>query len=358
MTPRRRLIFYTTSLSGGGGERVWAVLASALARRGHRVTFAVDFAAEENRPFLDERVDLVDLGSAHLRSLGALTGLVRRERPDLVFSALGGSDIKATLAGLVAGRPGRVVGSFHGYLANETGRFGRLHFAFARAITAASAATVCVSDGLRRSVVEEWGGRADKCVRIYNPIEVHGVVPDLDAAALAAHPPIVLAAGRLVAVKGFEDLLAAFALVRTPDARLVILGDGPDRSALLEQARALGVADRLDLPGYVVEPWSWFARARCFALSSRVEAFGNVVVEALAHGLPVVATPCDGPSEILNDPAFGRLVPIDDPAAWAAALDAALAGPGDPEPRRRRAEDFSVDRAADAYEALIDRLLG
>lgn len=355
---KRRLMFYTTSLSGGGAERVWVVLASALARRGHAVTMVVDFAADENRGFLAPEVDLVELKLGHPRSVLALVVQIARRRPDLVLSAIGGSDIKALLASIVLGRRRRVITSYHGYLENESGLLGWIHFRFARPLTWASAAVICVSDGLRRNVIDRWGAIADRCVRIYNPIDVAGVDPALTRDRLAAREPIILGVGRLVPVKGFVGLVRAFAAMTDRSARLVILGQGPGHDAILAEAERCGVADRVTLPGYVAEPWQWYARARCFALSSRVEAFGNVVVEALAHGLPVVATPCDGPREILDAPHLGVVVPAGDDRAFAAALDAALADPGDPVPRMARAADFGVAVAVRRYEELFDRVLG
>jgi glycosyltransferase involved in cell wall biosynthesis len=89
-------------------------------------------------------------------------------------------------------------------------------------------------------------------------------------------------------------------------------------------------------------------------LSSAWEGFGNVVVEALACGTPVVSTDCpSGPAEILDGGRWGRLVPVGDTASMAAAILATLDDPGDPAVRRQRAMDFSVDRAADAYLALL-----
>lgn len=354
---KRRLMFYTTSLSGGGAERVWVVLASELARRGHAVTMVVDFDAQENRGFLAPEVDLVVLGVGHVRSIAALMAVMVKRRPDLFFSAIGGSDLKAVVAAALVGRFRAVVTSFHGYVENETGLLGHLHFWLARPLTWASAATVCVSDGLMRDVVRRWHAMSGRCVRIYNPISVGGTDPSLTRDRLAAREPIILGVGRLVAVKGFVALVRAFARMNDRTARLVVLGQGPEHDLILAEAESLGVADRVDLPGYVDRPWEWYAKARCFALSSRVEAFGNVVVEALAHGLPVVSTPCDGPQEILVDEHLGVLVPIENEQAYADALDAAIADPGDPIPRMVRSADFEVPIAAVRYEALMDRLL-
>jgi glycosyltransferase involved in cell wall biosynthesis len=123
---------------------------------------------------------------------------------------------------------------------------------------------------------------------------------------------------------------------------------------LSERAAALGIAERVDMPGYVNEPWAYFEKARVCAVSSLSESFSNAVVEALAHGLPVVATDCGGPREIISAPAEGVLVPVGDEAALAAALGAALAAPGDPAPRIARAAAFSVEHALDAYQRLFE----
>ncbi len=354
----RRLLFYTPSLSGGGAERVWAVIAGALARRGHDVTFAVDFESPDNADYLDPAVPVEVLGRSHTAGIAELAGILRRRRIDVVFSAVGACDLKAIAAVTLGPRSTRVVVSYHGYRENETGRLSRAKFPLTSVLTRLAARTICVSDGLRRNVVDLWGGSPTRCRRIYNPIFAKTPDPVPTAADLAARADVVLAVGRLIPIKGFDTLIRAFARLDRPAARLVVLGQGEERDRLAGLARDLGVADRVDLPGYESQPWRRYGEAKVLALSSRREAFGNVVVEALAAGLPVVATACDGPLEILSDPAYGTLVGIDDVEGLAAGLAAALAAPGDPAPRIARAADFSVDRAADAYEALIAEIVG
>jgi glycosyltransferase involved in cell wall biosynthesis len=339
-----RLVFYLPALAGGGGERVLAVLASEMARRGHEVTMLVDFDAGENQSFLSQRVALQTLDRNHARSVIALSRALRRIQPDVVLTAIGGSCLKAILATPFSSRR-RVVISYHGYLENEHRILGAAHIIGAALWTRISAAAVCVSDGLMRHLIDKWRAAPERCVRIFNPIMVGGVDLSLDAATFAAREPVVLAAGRLVEIKNFCFLVRAFARVAESSARLVILGEGPERAAIEATARELGVAGRVSLPGYVPTPWDWYSQARCFALTSHVEAFGNVVVEALAHGLPVVSTCCAGPEEILTDERLGAIVRHFDEAAFARAIDAALANPGDPAPRRARAADFpSRDR--------------
>jgi glycosyltransferase involved in cell wall biosynthesis len=152
--------------------------------------------------------------------------------------------------------------------------------------------------------------------------------------------------------KGFDTLLRAIARsARRP--HLIILGEGPERQTLEQLAASLGVAERVDFRGYLNEPWPVFREAKMLALASHTEAFGNVLVEAMAHGLPVVATRCGGPEEVLAEGRYGRLVAVGDDRALARAIDETLAEPGDPATRRVRAEEFSLDIALDRFEALI-----
>ena len=170
-------------------------------------------------------------------------------------------------------------------------------------------------------------------------------------------PPVVLGVGKLSPQKGFDVLLRAFARVRAErPARLVILGEGPQRRALERLARELGIADDVSLPGFVANPFAWMARCAVFALSSRWEGLPSVLIEALACGCAVVSTDCpSGPAEILDGGAFGPLCPVGDAAALAGAILRVLEAPTAPARLRARAATFSVDAAADRYlEVLLD----
>jgi glycosyltransferase involved in cell wall biosynthesis len=168
-------------------------------------------------------------------------------------------------------------------------------------------------------------------------------------------PPIVLAAGRLHRQKGFDVLLEAFAIARSEvDCRLVILGEGPERAALLARAERLGLSYDIDLPGFCANPFALMSRAGAFVLSSRWEGFPNALVEAMACGAPVIATDCpSGPHEILKGGEIGSLVPVDDARALGHALLFTLLSQPDTSQTRARAHSFSVTAAADQYlEAL------
>jgi glycosyltransferase involved in cell wall biosynthesis len=352
---KRRLLFYTHALTGGGGERVWALVASGLSRRGYDVSFAVDFEANENRDLVAPEIRRFVLGKGHGQAIRALAAALRREQPDAAFSAIGASNIKLLAAKVLAGWRGAAISSVHGRFDAEPRFLGRLNYCAIPLTSRLAAATIAVSEDLRRYLIARFQARADRVVTIHNGVVLPPVQALPDAATLAARDNVVLGIGRLVPEKGFASLIEAFAKSRLAK-RLIILGEGSERANLEALIARLALSDRVELRGYVKDPSPVFGEAKMLALASRSEAFANVIVEALAFALPVVATRCGGPPEVLGDGRFGRLVPVGDTQALAGAIDETLADPGEPRAHRARAEEFSLDHALDRFEELIERV--
>lgn len=354
--PKHRLLFYTHGLVGGGAERVWALVASGLSGRGHDVAFAVDFAADENEHLMAPEVHRFQLGRNHAGATRALAALLRRKQPEVAFAAIGASNMKLLAAKALSGWRGAAVLSVHGRFDAESRFLGRAGYAATPLTSRLSDRTIAVSEDLRRYLIDRFHADAQRVVTIHNGVALPPAESLPNAAALAAREDVVLAVGRLVPEKGFASLIDAFAKSRRAK-RLILLGEGPERARLEALVAAHGLSPRVELRGYVKDPSGVFATAKMLALSSRSEAFGNVVVEALAYGLPVVVTRCGGPEEILEGGRHGKLVPIDDSDAMAGAIDETLADPGNPAAHRARAEVFSLDRALDRFEAMIEQIL-
>jgi glycosyltransferase involved in cell wall biosynthesis len=172
---------------------------------------------------------------------------------------------------------------------------------------------------------------------------------------LPDRPPVILGVGRLTPQKDFPTLIRAFALVRQQQpARLILLGEGEERSSLASLIEELHLQEEVDLPGFVDNPFAYMARARVLVLSSAWEGFGNVLVEAMAAGTPVVSTDCpSGPAEILANGEYGQLVGIADSEAMARAILKILDCPPDQHQLKQRVMEFSVEKILAQYRSII-----
>ncbi len=353
-----KILFYTHGLVDGGGERLWSCLASAFKARGNDVIFVQDFEADENRSNLDGSIPLFTIGRSHWRAVRRLADILRKEKPDIALSAIGGSNTKLMLAKWLARSPMRTVITYHGFCEWRSGLLSFVTYLALPVLSAFADCTVAVSDGLREQLVKRWGARPEKTITILNPVFFPAAAPVPSEAELCGRPDMLLAVGRLVPEKDFPTLLRAFARLERPSARLIILGKGPEEAKLKALCKDLGITSRVTLAGYSKEPWRFYSQAKCFVLSSLSEPFGNVVVEAMAYGLPVVATASAGPQEILRHGKFGRIVAAGSDLQLAHAIADTLEHPGDPAPRRRRADDFSFAVRVPAYEELVGSVLG
>jgi glycosyltransferase involved in cell wall biosynthesis len=278
---------------------------------------------------------------------------------------MGHNNFAALIATRLAGGPTRIVVCQHNSLAAEAGagrpaRFRLLPLLYWLTLPLADA-VVAVSDGVAREM-ERLCRRPYGSIRtIYNPAW------SAQRAELAARaelmrpragtaPALILGIGRLVAQKDFATLIDAFAIARNHGlrARLVILGEGPERAALQARIETLGLQDCASLPGFMLHPLNLLAQADMLVLSSRYEGFGNVLVEALGCGTPVVTTNCPhGPAEIVDGGRFGALVPVGDAELMAVAMTRVAATQPDRALLRARAARFTLANAVAAYSALF-----
>jgi glycosyltransferase involved in cell wall biosynthesis len=173
--------------------------------------------------------------------------------------------------------------------------------------------------------------------------------------SLPHYDVLILSVGSLKKQKDHETLIRAFALLGDQrNAHLVILGEGNERKRLESLVATLRLEGRVHMPGFAIDARPYYDAADLFVLSSRYEGFGNVIVEALERGVPVVSTRCPhGPQEILDNGTFGRLVPVGDPRALADAIDGALRADHDKSALKHRASIFDVNRIASQYLSLM-----
>ena len=403
--PKRRIAILVPTLAGGGAERTALFLASGLLDRGHDVDvllrnpicdypasvppgvrlFSLSGGRRDGAPvsldglpitpgpltsdpsLLSHRFPRLVLAAAVERAqLGLLTSTslprwavaiaryLDREVPDAVLAMMSPAVAATALAVRLAQTRTRIVARAENvFRTRRKIRRARRSYPYADAV-------VGISLGVSSELAGICGVPHSRIHTIYNP-----AVPDnlpLKVREGPDHPwcresgpPLIVSIGRLHRQKDFPTLLTAFArFLEHRPARLLVLGKGPQLSELSKLAGELGISRHVDFPGFVDNPYAFLARARLFVQSSRHEGFGNVLVEAMACGCPVVATDCpSGPSEILENGRWGQLVPVGDPAALAEAMARAMDAPPRRDALRDRASFFSVDRAVSRYEELL-----
>lgn len=371
---RIHVLFYTSTLGGGGAEKHLLRLANHLDREKFRVSLALIKSAGQFEPAVAADITKYYLtgksqGSSTLgmlRSIRPLRRVMQREQPDLVFSVLELANFANIFAaGGIESPPKIIIGvqtppsiAYQRTLHPVS----RLIFRLIPRIYPRADRVVALSHGVAKDVSLIASGTRNRMAVIHNA----GVESDLREKLreeISPHQllsrPLLVACGRLKALKGFDYLLDALVEVRrTVPASLWIIGEGEERRALEMKIRRLGLANVVQLLGFQENPFKYMAAADLFVLSSLYEGFGNVIVEAMACGVPVVATDCPyGPREIIEDGKNGILAPPADAAGLASAIlrvlsddtvKAKLSAEG-----KTRANDFDARTIAAEYGNLF-----
>lgn len=362
---RPRVAIFVSFSGQGGVERMILNLCEGLASTGVEVDLVLVKAESMHQMELPAGVRVVNLNARHtLMSLIALVRYLRATRPAALLAAKDRAIKVAALARLFTRIPVRLVGRLGTTVSAALEGQGRLRraawHAGMRLFYPGIDYIVAVSEGVAEDVRKITGLGNERVGVVRNPVWT----PRLDRLARERipHPwlddrsvPVILGAGRLTRQKDFPTLVRAFARARAQrECRLIILGDGRQRHRLLALAGELGVAKDFALPGFQRNPYAVIARASLFVLSSAWEGSPNVLTEALALGVPVVATDCpSGPREILAGGRYGKLVPVGDAEALARAMLETLEHPPDPKTLQEAARPYTVEASTRGYlEAL------
>ncbi|KRA83599.1 glycosyltransferase family 4 protein [Altererythrobacter sp. Root672] len=316
--PSHHISILTSGLGAGGAERVIAQLAAHWCDTPYRLSI-ITFDHAEDAVFhpLPSNVAVERLGdttgsglTGAIRKTFALRKALRRDPPDLLISFLTKNNLLAAIASI--GLPTGLV-----CCERNNPERQKVHPLWNFLLPAAyrrADAIVCQTEGVKRCFPRSV---ADKLVVIPNPFA------GLDRTGPETAGKDICAVGRLTEQKGFDLLIDAFsrALPDFPGWNLHIWGSGHDLEALEQQISDLGLSESVHMRGISPRPGGWLDNADLFVLSSRYEGFPNALGEAMAAGLPIVATACDfGPEEMLDHGVSGWLVRNEDPAALAAGL--------------------------------------
>jgi glycosyltransferase involved in cell wall biosynthesis len=362
-----RVLAFLTSAGIGGTERMTITLLNALASQA-TCCLALK-SGGPLRSLVDERVEVREMGLSRVRqAVWPLTQTIKEWRPEILLATKPDASIGLAVAWRMSGRRGRLVlresnhrtaqGIPKRSLLSLILRWAYRHADAVVSPTRSVQADLCNRYGLQPSVVSVIPNPLD-CAQAQNARARAGARrPDPQSAAGCR----ILAIGRLVRQKGFDILLQAIAALPRQDVTLTILGEGPMRDDLARLAARLNLTSRISMPGATPDPFAAMASADLFVLSSRWEGFPNALVEAMAFGLPVVATRCpSGPEEIIEHERSGLLCQSDSPQSLADAIQRLL---DDPDlgsrlgiAARSSCERFDAPLIASQYSQLFAWLL-
>ncbi|TAM78879.1 MAG: glycosyltransferase [Acidobacteria bacterium] len=364
----RKVLFLCYDLKDGGSPQVLSGILNHLNRNefepvlvtysGARV-FPIPEGVTEHILRAKGGGNLVRKLKANLTAVLRLRRVLRLEKPQIAVGMGGMTNWGLILAaGLARGRMAVIIGEHGaGALDYRTDRvtswvislLNRFLYPFADRI-------VAISDGVREYLVRDRRIRKEKVVTIHNPVDI-GRIQKLareqvdDPWLRGGDKPVVLWVGRMAAVKGLEHLIGVFERVqREIDARLIIVGEGSLENAIRDSVRRKGLQDKVRFAGFQSNPYRYMSRSSVFAFPSLSEGFGMVLVEAMACGLPIVATDCvAGPSEVLLGGKCGILVPVADEEAMARGIISLLTDTA----LRERLISAAMERIADFEPAKV-----
>ena len=329
----QHLALLLPDLSGGGAERVALALIQGFIDRGHAVDLVLVNRRGPLLALVPPGVTVIDLAAPKLRHMVLpLARYLRQRRPQALHAMMWPLPLIAIAARALARVDTRIIGSEHTTL--STMPHGLRHRAvreLTRAAYIRAHALVAVSAGVADDLSTFMGVPRASITVVHNPLQLPVTLPDR-IIAMDRWPTCtkrILAVGALKSEKNYPLLLRALAKVRERMlVSLLILGDGPLREALEMQVAQDGLCGAVIFAGFDTDPWPYYTAADLFVLSSDYEGFGNVLVEALYAGLPVVSTDCpNGPSEILDGGRFGALAACGDATLLASVILDRLQGP-------------------------------
>ncbi len=311
-----KILFFINSLGIGGAERALVNILKTLDSNKFSpqlVLLASDTSLQRE---IRSTIPIMELGIegrfATLRAIFPLTKIIRGQKPDVVVSFLWGANLIVLLTKLFTKFKSKIILCEQTHLGKdiENYRFPLLRKVLIKKLYPRANSIITVSSGVKENLIEEFGIQKEKITVIFNSVNLKNIETLMKVPFQPPFKQYIIAVGRLAKEKNYTLLLKTFAEINKKyDIELIILGEGKERRNLEILAHNLGLDGKVLMPGVVENPFPWLAYGKIFVLCSKYEGFGNVIIEAMACRVPVVATRCPtGPAEIITDNETGLLV--------------------------------------------------
>jgi glycosyltransferase involved in cell wall biosynthesis len=374
MFHKKNLMIIIHSLKGGGAERVVANLLKGLSRRDFSITLLLyegifDYLIPENVEVITLDIlssrNILKTTKGFILKIISIARLIKKNKPDIIFSLLSDTNVITILARSLSGVHSKVIVSErnHPSLSLKNELYGGITKFLMRYCYPKAERIIAISQGIKKDLLENFNLPGEKIEVIYNPLDI-AEIETLSAEEIN-HPwfndelPIIISIGRLTKQKGHSYLIKVFSMVRQSlPCRLVIIGTGEEEENLVNMVNTLGLKNDVEFLGFQRNPFKYMARSSLFISASRYEGFGNVLVEAMALGLPVISTDCpSGPAEIIEHGKNGILVPIENEGRLERTILNLLTND---ELRRKlsneakiRAQYFALDKRVEQYSDVF-----
>ncbi len=356
---KKKVAIIIPSLRGGGAERVMINIAKHLDYNKFDLRLIV---IKKEGPYLKQlprNLEVIDINSSRVRySLFKLMKAINKFKPDVILSTLGHLNLTLLIIRhFLKGNPKIIIREANtpSMNLNQLSPIKKILFKYMyKKLYPKADLIIAQCKDMKNDIVNTFNVKENKIKYIYNPLDIEFIKEKKkDENPYDSNKINLLAVGRLTYQKGFDILINAFNLVinNIPRVQLTILGEGELKQELQNQARKLGILDKISFIGFKDNPYPYYYYADTYILSSRTEGFPNALLEALACGCKVVSTDCkSGPREILGDNEYGILVPVDDYVLLAEGIIKSI---NSENKSKDRAKKFDVRNIVKEYEMIF-----
>jgi len=365
-----KVALHITSLQQGGAERITINLAEGLAERGLNIDLLYCQQGTFPKEEMPKNVNFIHLKASNsVKSVSLLKNYLTKSRPAILLSALHQPSVASIIARSRSKTNTKIVVAIHNTVSQEvkfaTNWRRKVMPIFARKLYPLADGIICVSKTAADDASQYLSLPRNRIEAIYNPVVTQSLMFKIAEESNnnwlddQSEYPTFIAVGRLNNEKNFEMMLKALQIVnQTKKARLIILGEGPDRPKLESLVKSFGLEEVVDLAGFMQNPYTFIRKARAILLTSHHEGLPTVLIEALAAGTPIISVDCpSGPREILDGGGYGRLVTSLKPEAFSQAILDELGQARIPPPAESW-QPYKAEVAFEHYETYLSAIAG